>query len=73
MFLNPELYWQIARQQRGERMRDAEQWRLSHSSRQPTWLSQQVRWLLCQLGSWLIHMSQQPQQTDRCQHGRLTP
>jgi hypothetical protein len=73
MFPNPELYWQIARQQRRESMRDAEQWRLSQSSPQPTWLSQQIRWLLRQLGRWLIRMSQPPKRTDRCRHGRLTP
>jgi hypothetical protein len=65
MFHYAELLWQIAKEQNRERLRDAEQWRLSHSSRQPTWLSQQLL-------RWLIHMSQQPQQTDRCQHGRLT-
>ena len=73
MFTNPELHWQIARQQQRERRRNAEQWRLLHSSPQPTWLSQRIRWLLRQLGRWLIRMSQPPPQTDRCQHERLTP
>jgi hypothetical protein len=42
-------------------------------SHRTMWLTQQIRWLLRQLVRWLIRMSQPPPQTDRCQHGRLTP
>ena len=43
------LLWQIAKGRNRERMRDAEKWRLSHWSPQPTWLTEQIgsllRWL----------------------------
>ena len=54
------------------KMRDAEQWRLLRPSPRPTWLTQQIRGLLCQLGYWLIRVGRlQWQQADHCQHERL--
>jgi hypothetical protein len=70
--IHPELELQIAKQRIGDMMRDAEQWRLLRPSPRPTWLTQQIRGLLCQLGYWLIRVGQQQrQQTDHCQHERL--
>jgi hypothetical protein len=70
--IHPELHLQIAKQRIGDMMRDVEQWRLLRSSLQPTWATQQIRGLLCQLGYWLIRVGQQQrQQTDHCQHERL--
>ncbi len=68
-----ELYFQIAKQRNKEMVRDAEQWRLLHSSPQTTWLSRQSRRLLRQLGHWLLRIGQPQQQTDRCQHEQLVP
>jgi hypothetical protein len=70
--IHPELELQIAKQRIGDMMRDAAQRRLLRPSPRPTWLTQQIRGLLCQLGYWLIRVGQQQrQQTDHCQHERL--
>ena len=71
--IHPELYLRIAKQRIQDMLRGAEQWRLLLLSPQPTWLTQQIRWLMRWLGRWLIRMSQPPQQQDRCQHEQLTP
>jgi hypothetical protein len=72
--IHPELRLQIAKQRIGDMMRDVEQWRLLRSSLQPTWATQQIRGLLCQLGYWLIRVGRpQRQRTDHCRHEQLIP
>ncbi|MDY7078571.1 MAG: hypothetical protein SXV54_16780 [Chloroflexota bacterium] len=72
--IHPELLWMIAKERNKDMMRDAEQWRLLRSFSQPTWLTRQIRGLLCQMGCWLIRIGRpQRQQTDLCQHERLIP
>ena len=45
-------------EQRKERMREADQWRLCPPSTHPTWLARQGRRLLCRLGGRLIRVGQ---------------
>jgi hypothetical protein len=72
--IQTELLWRVAKERTKDMIRDAEQWRLLRSSLQPTWATQQIRGLLCQLGYWLIRIGRpQRQQTDRCQHEQLIP
>jgi hypothetical protein len=72
--IHPELDLQIAKQRIGDMVRDAAQRRLLRSFPQTTWLTQQIRGLLYQLGCWLIRVGlPQRQQTDRCQHEQLIP
>lgn len=72
--IQPELLWRVAKERHKDMMRDAEQWRLLRSFPRPTWPTQQIHGLLCQLGCWLIRVGRpQRQQTDHCQHERLTP
>ena len=70
--IQSERLWRVARERNKDMMCDAEQWRLSHSSPQPTWPAQQIRGLLCQLGWWLDRIGRlQRRQMDCWQHERL--
>ena len=63
--LNLELYKQVDDLRRADERQQALMWRLSRqvSARgQPSWLSQQGCWLLCQLGRWMVNLGRQLQQ-----------
>jgi hypothetical protein len=74
-WMNVELFKRIENVRLEEMRRDAEIWRLLRQGQRDRSgrLARHGRWLLCQLGRWLVAQGQQLQAYGRYQHGLLEP